>query len=66
MDTAQADTVLEEAMRAMQLPTSNGRIYIGCDAAAMRRICTHLLWHLFAEQLQRAMPVHCRLFAVQS
>jgi NADPH-dependent ferric siderophore reductase len=26
-----------------QLPAGNGRIYIGCEAAAMRRIRTHLL-----------------------
>jgi NADPH-dependent ferric siderophore reductase len=34
---------LEEAVRAMQLPAGNGRIYVGCEAAAMRRIRTHLL-----------------------
>ena len=40
---AQADTALEEAVRAMQLPGGNGRIYVGCEAAAMRRIRKHLL-----------------------
>jgi NADPH-dependent ferric siderophore reductase len=40
---AQADTALEEAVRTMPLPTGNRRIYIGCEAAAMRRIRKHLL-----------------------
>jgi NADPH-dependent ferric siderophore reductase len=40
---AQADTALEEAIRTMQLPVGNRRIYVGCEAAAMRRIRTHLL-----------------------
>jgi NADPH-dependent ferric siderophore reductase len=40
---AQADAALEEAVRTMQLPAGNGRIYVGCEAAAMRRIRTHLL-----------------------
>lgn len=38
-----ADAALEEALRAMQFPTGNGRIYVGCEAAAMRRIRKHLL-----------------------
>lgn len=38
-----ADTALEEAVHTMQLPEGNGRIYIGCEAAAMRRIRAHLL-----------------------
>lgn len=40
---AQADTALEDAVRTIQLPAGNGRIYIGCEAAAMRRIRAHLL-----------------------
>ena len=40
---AQADMALEAAVRAMQLPAGNGRIYVGCEAAAMRRIRRHLL-----------------------
>jgi NADPH-dependent ferric siderophore reductase len=40
---AQADMALEEAIRTMQLPAGDGRIYVGCEAAAMRRIRTHLL-----------------------
>ena len=39
----QADLALEEAVRTIQLPAGNGRIYVGCEAAAMRRIRTHLL-----------------------
>ncbi len=39
----QADTALEAAVRTIELPTGNGRIYVGCEAAAMRRIRTHLL-----------------------
>jgi NADPH-dependent ferric siderophore reductase len=27
----------------MQLPAGSGRVYVGCEAAAMRRIRTHLL-----------------------
>jgi NADPH-dependent ferric siderophore reductase len=33
---------LEEAVRMMQLPAGNRRIYVGCEAAAMRRIRKHL------------------------
>jgi NADPH-dependent ferric siderophore reductase len=40
---AQADTALEEAVRAIQLPAGNVRIYVGCEAAAMRRMRKHLL-----------------------
>jgi NADPH-dependent ferric siderophore reductase len=39
----QADTALEEALRMIELPAGNGRIYVGCEAAAMRRIRKHLL-----------------------
>ncbi len=39
----QADAALEQAIRTIQLPAGNGRIYVGCEAAAMRRIRTHLL-----------------------
>ena len=39
----QADTALEAAVRAIDLPPGNGRIYVGCEAAAMRRIRAHLL-----------------------
>jgi NADPH-dependent ferric siderophore reductase len=42
-DAAQADTALEAAIRAVQLPAGSGRIYVGCEAAAMRRIRNHLL-----------------------
>ena len=41
--SAQADAALEAAVRAMQLPAGNGRIYVGCEAAAVRRIRKHLL-----------------------
>jgi len=39
----QADTALEAAIRTIELSTGKGRIYVGCEAAAMRRIRTHLL-----------------------
>ena len=39
----QVDMALEQAIRSMELPAGNGRIYIGCEAAAMRRIRRHLL-----------------------
>jgi NADPH-dependent ferric siderophore reductase len=38
-----ADALLEDAVRTMQLPAGSGRVYVGCEAAAMRRIRTHLL-----------------------
>lgn len=38
-----ADTALEEAIRTLHLPTGHGRIYIGCEAGAMRRLRKHLL-----------------------
>jgi NADPH-dependent ferric siderophore reductase len=41
--TQPADAQLEAAVRALQLPPGNGRIYVGCEAAAMRRIRRHLL-----------------------
>lgn len=40
---AQADAALEAAIYAMQLAPGSGRIYVGCEAAAMRRIRAHLL-----------------------
>ena len=39
----QADAALEAAVRTVELPKGNGRIYVGCEAAAMRRMRTHLL-----------------------
>jgi NADPH-dependent ferric siderophore reductase len=42
-DPAQADLALEAAVRAAQFPAGNGRVYIGCEAGAMRRIRKHLL-----------------------
>ena len=34
---------LEAALRRLPLPPGNGRIYVGCEAAALRRIRKHLL-----------------------
>lgn len=42
-DADQANTALETAIRALELPSGDGRIYVGCEAAAMRRIRAHLL-----------------------
>ncbi len=42
-DPARADMALEAALRSIELPAGNGRIYVGCEAAAMRRIRRHLL-----------------------
>lgn len=39
----QPDAMLEEAIHAEVFPTGNGRVYVGCEAAAMRRIRKHLL-----------------------
>ena len=38
-----ADVALEAAVRAIELPAGDGRIYVGCEAAAMRRIRSYLL-----------------------
>ena len=37
------DAVLEQALRDFQLPQGNGRIYVGSEAASMRRMRQHLL-----------------------
>jgi NADPH-dependent ferric siderophore reductase len=42
-DPARAGAALEAAVRALPLPEGDGRIYVGCEAAAMRRIRRHLL-----------------------
>ena len=42
-NATQADRPLEAALRASDLPRGNGRIYVGCEAAAMRRIRAHLI-----------------------
>lgn len=42
-EPGQPDTALEAAIRAIELPAGNGRIYVGCEAAAVRRIRAHLL-----------------------
>lgn len=42
-DVARADAALEAAVRAEPLPAGAGRVYVGCEAAAMRRIRRHLL-----------------------
>ena len=47
--TARAGVELLEAIRAFQQPTGSGRIYVACEADAMRRIRRHLL-------LERALP----------
>lgn len=39
----QADAALEQALRTIELPVGDGRIYVGCEAAAMRRIRRYLL-----------------------
>jgi NADPH-dependent ferric siderophore reductase len=38
-----ADAPLEQAVRDFKLPAGNGRVYVGCEAAVMRRIRQHLL-----------------------
>ena len=42
-DPGRADAVLEAAIRTVSLPAGDGRIYVGCEAAAMRRIRRYLL-----------------------
>ena len=48
--TARAGVELLGAIRAFQPPAGTGRIYVACEADAMRRIRGHLL-------LERALPV---------
>jgi NADPH-dependent ferric siderophore reductase len=48
-DTARAGQALEQAVRALELPPGNGRVYVACEADAMRRIRRHLLH-------ERALP----------
>ena len=40
---ARADAMLEEALYKIKLPEGTGRVYVGCEAAAMRRIRQHLI-----------------------
>ncbi len=42
-DAAGAGRELEAAMRGIELPAGSGRIYVACEANAMRRIRRHLL-----------------------
>jgi NADPH-dependent ferric siderophore reductase len=42
-DTARPGEALERAVRALELPPGNGRVYVACEADAMRRIRRHLL-----------------------
>ncbi len=38
-----ADAALQAAVRAIEFPAGNGRIYVGCEAASMRRICFRIV-----------------------
>ena len=42
-DPARAGALLEQSMRALELPSGAGRVYVACEASAMRRIRRHLL-----------------------
>jgi NADPH-dependent ferric siderophore reductase len=42
-DPSAAGRPLEEALRGLQLPPGSGRVYVACEASAMRRIRSHLL-----------------------
>lgn len=42
-DASQAGRLLEDAVRALKLPAGDGRVYVACEAGAMRRIRRHLL-----------------------
>ena len=42
-NAAHAGNELEAAVRTLQLPSGSGRIYVACEADAMRRIRRHLL-----------------------
>lgn len=43
LDATRAGTLLEDAVRRQQLPPGEGRIYVACEAGAMRRMRRHLL-----------------------
>ncbi|HEV7632555.1 MAG TPA: siderophore-interacting protein [Steroidobacteraceae bacterium] len=49
-DPAAAGRLLEAAVQEWVVPAGNGRIYVGCEADALRRIRRHLLQ-------QRSLPV---------
>jgi NADPH-dependent ferric siderophore reductase len=42
-DPTRAGVLLEESVRALELPSGAGRVYVACEAGAMRRIRRHLL-----------------------
>jgi NADPH-dependent ferric siderophore reductase len=42
-DPTRAGTVLESALRDFEFPADSGRVYVACEAGAMRRIRRHLL-----------------------
>jgi NADPH-dependent ferric siderophore reductase len=42
-DPARAGSLLEAAVRRLELPAGEGRVYVACEADAMRRIRRHLL-----------------------
>ena len=42
-DPSQAGALLEKNIRALELPSGAGRVYVACEAGAMRRIRRHLL-----------------------
>jgi len=42
-DPARAGALLEQSIRALELPAGAGRVYVACEAGAMRRIRRHLL-----------------------
>jgi NADPH-dependent ferric siderophore reductase len=42
-DPTHAGEALERALRALAWPTGSGRVYVACEAGAMRRIRRHLL-----------------------
>jgi NADPH-dependent ferric siderophore reductase len=42
-DAAKAGTLLERTLRDFQFPAGSGRVYVACEAGAMRRIRKHLL-----------------------
>lgn len=42
-DAKKAGSLLESAVRTLELPAGSGRLYVACEAGAMRRIRRHLL-----------------------
>jgi len=60
-DPRRAGTELEAALRAMELPPGAGRVYVACEADAMRRMRRHLIFERGLERAQLVTRGYWRL-----